>query len=357
MIEYRRFHNSDPPRLVALWHAGRLGRGAAAGFSSDAFELLNFAQRYFDRNGLILAIDSDSGEAVGMVHAGFGPNEDQSAIDTGVGVICAVVVRPEYRLRGIGRELVARAEAYLRSKGAESILAGPAAPYDPFYVGLYGGSQPSGFLASDPDAAPFFAALGYDPVEQFVVMQRDLQTGRDPVNFKVVTVRRKSELAIASGPVEPTWWWRTRYGRLDTLRFLLVPKTGGEAMAGVTILGLDLYLPKWQERVIGLTDLVVVEDERRKGYGQALLLELGKRLREELVNKLEAHVAESNQRAIGAFEAAGFMPVDTGVVYRKSSDAIQDESSEFAGANLTGSGEIRLGEISGASLADTVEPP
>lgn len=318
MIEYRRFHNSDPPRLVALWHASRLGRGAAGGFSSDAFELLNFAQRYFDRDGLILAVDSVSGDVVGMVHAGFGPDEHETAVDAGVGVICMTMVHPDYRRQGIGRELVRRAEEYLRSRGSETILAGPAAPFDAFYVGMYGGSQPSGFLESDPDAAPFLAALGYEPAERFVVLQRDLQTGRDPMNFKVVTVRRKTQLAMAPGPENPSWWWMTRYGRLDSLRFLLMPKTGGAPLAGVTILGLDLYLPRWQERVIGLTDLTVAEDDRRKGYGQSLLLEIAKRLREELVNKLEAHVSETNAAALKTFESAGFNPVDRGVVYRKT---------------------------------------
>lgn len=304
---------------MALWHASRLSRGAAGGFSCDAFELLNFAQRYFDRDGLILAVDEETKDVVGMVHAGFGPNEAHSDIDHGVGVICLVLVRPDFRRLGVGRELVRRAEEYLTSRGAETLFAGPAAPFDPFYVGLYGGSQPSGFLESDPDAAPFATAVGYEPVERFAVMQRDLQSGRDPMSFKVVTIRRKTELGMAGAPENPTWWWMTRYGRLDSLRFLLVPKTGGAPLAGVTVLGLDLYLPKWQERVIGLTDLTVPEDQRRKGYGQALLLELSKRLREELVNKLEAHVSESNPSAIRVFETSGFSRVDTGVVYRKVS--------------------------------------
>ncbi len=309
-----------PPGLSRCGTHAALSRGAAGGFSFDAFELLNFAQRYFDRDGLILAVDSESGDAVGMVHAGFGPNDDQSDIDPGVGVVCLVLVRPDFRRQGIGRELMRRAEDYLQIRGAETLIAGPAAPFDPFYVGLYGGSQPSGFLESDPDAAPFIAAMGYAPVERFAVMQRDLQTGRDPMSFKVVTIRRKTELGIAASQANSSWWWMTRYGRLDSLRFLLVPKLGGEPLAGVTVIGLDLYLPKWQERVIGLTDLTVPEDERRKGYGQALLLELSRRLRDELVNKLEAHVAETNPGARRTFETAGFSQIDTGIVYRKASE-------------------------------------
>ncbi len=302
---------------MSLWHAARLGRGAAGGITTDAFELLNFAQRHFDRHGLILAVDSDTREAVGMVHAGFGPNETESDVGVGIGVICAVLVRPEFRRQGVGRELVRRAEEYLRSRGAETILAGPAAPFDPFYVGLYGGGQPSGFLESDPDAAPFFAALGYEPAERYSVLQRDLQTGRDPSSFRLVNVRRKMQLGMTHLPENSSWWWMTRYGRLETLRFVLAPKAGGTPVAGVTVLGLDMYLPKWQERVIGLTDLSVPEGERRKGYAEALLTEVGRRLREELVHKLEAHVSESNPAAAKLFAAAGFTPIDAGVVYRK----------------------------------------
>jgi ribosomal protein S18 acetylase RimI-like enzyme len=138
------------------------------------------------------------------------------------------------------------------------------------------------------------------------------------MSFKVVTIRRKVQIAIAPEPVHPTWWWTTRYGRLDSLRFVLLPKAGGEPLAGVTVLGLDLYLPKWQERVIGLTDLSVAENERRRGYAQTLLLEVSRRLRDEMVNRVEAHVSEANAAALRTFESAGFAQVDAGVVYRKA---------------------------------------
>lgn len=101
MIEYRSFQNSDPPRLVELWHACGLSRGAAAGFSTDAFEQLNFAQPYFDRRGLILASDGD--KLVGFIHAGFGRNESYSALSTDTGAISVVLVHPDYRRQGIGR--------------------------------------------------------------------------------------------------------------------------------------------------------------------------------------------------------------------------------------------------------------
>lgn len=316
VIEYRSFHNADPPALVDLWHESGLGRGAADDFSYDAFELVNFSQPYFDADGLIVAHEGE--RIVGFSHAGFGVNADKSGLDYTNGVVCMVLVDRDYRRHGVGRELVSRAENYLRSKGATSIFAGPSESRDPFYFGVYGGSQPSGFLDSDPGAAPFFQSLGYAPVEHHGVYQRDIVDARDPVSFRLVTVRRKFELSITDRPRRMTWWWATRYGRLDPVRFMLVPKGGGEPHAAITALPLDLYLNKWQERAWGLCELFVAEEARRQGYGQALLLEVCRRLRDELVTRVEAHAPEDNAPIIGLLQTCGFQRIDTGTVYRKS---------------------------------------
>lgn len=315
MIEYRSFRNTDPPRLVTLWNECPLGRGVASGISTESFESLTLSQPYFDPEGLILAFDGE--ELAGFVHAGFAANADESNIDRGRGVICAIIVHPAYRRRGIGRELVARAENYLRDAGSDEILAGPAEGHDPFYVGIYGGSQPSGFLESDPDAAPFFGAVGYEPYQRHFVYQCELDKQKAPMSFRLVAIRRKMEVAAAHQPPGATWWWFTRFGRLESLRFVLRPKEGGPYVAAMTIIGLDLYLTAWQERVVGLAELDVLETEHRKGYGQTLVLDVCKRLRDELVTRAEAHAPESNAAVIRLLETCGFTRVDTGIVYRR----------------------------------------
>lgn len=316
MIEYRSFRNTDPPRLVRLWHACRLGRGAAAGFSSDAFEALNFSQPYFDPTGLILACADN--EVVGFVHAGFGANADETGLTPSASVLCAVLVHPEYRRRGIGRELVRRAERYIEEAGGHDLIAGGTVSRDPFYFGLYGGARPSGFLETDENAQPFFTALGYTTRDRQAIFQRDITDVRDPVSFRLSQIRRQMELRILDRPERLTWWWVTRLGRLDTLRFLLVPKGGGAPVAGVTVVGLDLYVSRWQCRSVGIIDAFVLGNERRKGYGQALLLEVSRRLRQELVTCIEAHAGETNPAAMALLESCGFSRVDTGVVYERT---------------------------------------
>ncbi len=315
MIEYRAFKNSDPPKLVKLWHACRLGRGAASGFAYDAMDLLNFAQPYFDPQGLILACEA--GEPVGFVHAGFAANADESGLDKERGVICAVMVRPEFRRQGIGRTLLKHAEDFLKSAGAKQIFAGPAAPMDPFYFGLYGGCQPAGFLESDADAATFMQATGYQPLERRFAFQCDVEDQRIPMSYRLSGVRRKMELAIVDDRnVTHSWWWVTRFGRLDTLQFCLVPKGGGQPVAEATVMGLDLYLNTWNARAVGISDLAVHEPERRKGYAQALLFEIVKRLRQEMVTLIEVQTPATNEAAVALFKSVGFDQVDVGVVYQ-----------------------------------------
>ena len=315
MIEYRPFRNSDPPQLVRLWHESDLGRGAARGFSYEAIDRLLLAQHYFDRAGFLVACDGS--QIVGFIHSGFRSDAAGHWIDREAGAISAVVVHPSRRRAGIGRELMSRAEAYLRSAGATSIQAGAAPPCDAFYHGLYGGAAVSGFLESNFDAAPFLAKLGYQPAEKFVVLQRSLKTG-DPISFRLSLIRRKMETFIFALPEHPTFWWFSRSGRLENVQFRLVPKTGGDAVATVTVSGMDLYVEPWGERAIGLSELVVKDVSRRQGHAQALLIEVIRRMRQEQVTLAEAHIEEANTAAVATFKSVGFQPVDCGVVYRRA---------------------------------------
>jgi ribosomal protein S18 acetylase RimI-like enzyme len=319
VVNYRPFRNSDPPAVRRLWDECGLGRGAATGLDADILETVVFSQPYFDPAGLILA--EVDGQTVGAVHAGFGPSADRTALDCRTGVICAVLVAPAHRRQGIGRELVRQAEKYLRARGAETILAGGADPFDPFYVGIYGGSQPAGFLESDPLAAPFFTGIGYAADARHVVYQRSLAEKSDPIGLRLMGLRRTTRLAPFESQDPRDWWWQTRAGRLDSVELALVPKAGGQPLASVTVVGLDFYLPRWQQRAIGLLDLQVPESQRRKGHGQALLVEVCRRVRDEMITLAEAHVPEGDAAARRVFESAGFKPVDAGVVYRLPASA------------------------------------
>lgn len=315
-MEYRTFRNTDPPKIVDLWNRSGLGRGAAGGLTPEAFEYINFSNPYFEPSGLILACEGD--RVVGFAHAGFGPNAESAGTSSELGVICAVIVDEAYRNQHVGTELVRRAEVYLTSAGAKTIYAGAAPPNDPFFVGLYGGVQPAGLLDSDPAGVPFFESLGYEPFERHAIYQRDISDGSDPVNVQIMNIRRKTQLSIYQGPLRKRWWWFARFGEFETVRFVLTSKDGTEAYAALTIVGLDFYLPKWEQRSIGFIDFDIAPKYRQDGYGQALLIEVCRRLRQEMITLIEMHAREDDAHTIAMLEAAGFQKVDAGTVMRKT---------------------------------------
>lgn len=315
VVHYRIYQNTDPPRLHQLWHACALGRNAAEGFSCDVFELFACSPPYFDRRGLIVAVDES--RVVGYVHAGFAVNEAESSLDHSQGIISALMVHPDYRRRRIGTELVRLAEEYLRQSGSEFVEAGAGLNRNGFYCGIYGGLEPSGFCSSAAPWADFFSQCGYVPGQETFVMRRDLLQSRDPVNAKLLRHRRHLNLVITDRPGKQSWWWFVRYGHLDSLRFELQEKSNQKVVASGQIIGMDLFIPKWGVRSVGIRQIFVPETERRHGYAQALVLEICKRLRGESVQLVEAQMQSTNAAAIDLFTSARFELQDRMLTFRK----------------------------------------
>ncbi|WP_437201917.1 GNAT family N-acetyltransferase [Planctomicrobium sp. SH664] len=315
MASFRTFRNGDPPRLLELFRQSRPGRAFACPESVDALERSVFGLPYFDPAGLIVA--EHEGQMIGFAHGGFGFSEDLARLDYSQGVICCALVHPDRQHHGIGAELVRRTEDYLRRQGATSIQAGQSRYCDPFYFGIYGGARPSGFLRSDQAADPFFRNLGYQPKTTIPIFQRDLTDRKDPMNFRLMALRRQTELVVTDQPESPSWWWYTRFGNTESMRFRLVEKKSGVVIATLTVVGLDHYIASWNERAIGLVDVFVEEKFRGQGFGQTLIIEAIRRLRTELITRAEIHIPEENADAIKAVLAAGFSQIDLGIVYTR----------------------------------------
>ena len=139
---------------------------------------------------------------------------------------------------------------------------------------------------------------------------------RDPINFKVTMIRRKFELMLCDRPEPCPWWWIVRYGRLDALFCVLVQKGGGGVpVAAVTVVGLDAYFASWHEQAIGIGDLWIRDEFRGQGYGQALLLEVIKRLRQETITRATANIRSDDVVGLARLKAVGLEPVDEGTVF------------------------------------------
>ena len=69
VVNYRKFSNTDPPRLVQAWNEIFTGRGAVPLPSATYLDRFVFAKPYFDPAGLVLA--EEDGVCLGFAHAGL----------------------------------------------------------------------------------------------------------------------------------------------------------------------------------------------------------------------------------------------------------------------------------------------
>ena len=276
---------------------------------------LVLSKPYFDNEGLILALDDET--IVGLVHAGFGPTEDQSRLSRELGVTCMLLVRPDHRRLGIGTELLARSEQYLRARGAKVLYGGGIRPHNPFYLGLYGGSELPGVLASDAAAQQRYRGSGYQEVDRTRLFHRDLAGFRPPVDRQQMQIRRTMIVEATIDPPASTWWEACTLGMFDRTRFDLLPRDGGRAMASMTVWSMDPISTNSGVRTTGLYDVHVDPVQRRKGLAMFLLGEAFKQLHTAGVSRIEAQAMQQNNTAIALLNRLGFQQVDEGVVFRK----------------------------------------
>jgi ribosomal protein S18 acetylase RimI-like enzyme len=314
-MRYRHFRNTDPPALASLWNECLTGRGAVELRSAAPFESAVLNKPYFDPAGLIVA--EDDAKLVGFAHGGFGPNEELSALDKSIGVICAVAVRPENRRQDVGTELVRRVEEYLVAGGATTLLAGPVRPNKPFYLGLYGGSNAAGFLVSDTAAGPFFQALGYIPEKKVLVFDRRLDAPLTIVDSRFGPLRKRYEAQALPQARLGSWWRESVIGPLEPHEFRLDDKATGQMAARALYWEMTDYGWRWGAPAAGIIDVQVRNDLRRQGLGKYLLSQLLRHLQEQYFAVAELQVPEEEETAARMFRTLGFVQVDVGVGYKK----------------------------------------
>jgi ribosomal protein S18 acetylase RimI-like enzyme len=316
VYQFRPFRNTDPPRLAEIWREQPAQRGVMRPVTAALLEQLVFSKPYFEPEGLIVAIQNNV--PIGFAHAGFGPNETQNAIDTDLGATYLLMTRAEHRQPAVADGLVARAEHYLRDRGAKVLYAGGIRPLNGFYLGLYGGSELPGILATDPAFHEAAARGGYREIDRVVVLQLDLANYRTPVSRDQRRLRREVVFVEDFNPPDTSWWEACTTGTFDRLRYALQPTTGGgDSLASVWFWDVEPLSTSWGVPTAGMFELEVTSERRRQGLATFLLSEAFERLRARGIVRVEAQAMHHNTPAVALYEKLGFARVDEGIVYRK----------------------------------------
>ncbi|MCA9242181.1 MAG: GNAT family N-acetyltransferase, partial [Planctomycetales bacterium] len=254
---------------------------------------------------------------IGFVHAGFGPNEAGDGLDCSTGVTQMLMVRPSAESPELTQALLHASEDYLRSRGAKVLYGGGMHPLDPFYLGLYGGSELSGVLGSDERLNEVFQQSDYDVAARAIVLHLELARLKPIVSREVRTLRRDIVFNQNFAPQEDCWWDTVQLGEFERQEFTLTSKKSPDALARVQFWDIEPLASSWGIRTSGITDLGVAPEHRRKKLATYLLTESFKVMRKRGVSIVEAHAMQENEPALNLYRSLGFTQVDAGTVYRK----------------------------------------
>lgn len=310
VLEYRTFRNTDTPRLVAVWNDSFANRGAPRLVNNTMLERYVLSKPIFDPKGLFVV--ESNGVVVGWAHAAMSLNPFNTQP---VGVINLLGVRPAFRRQGVGSELLKRAEQYLREKGAEILQGGGHWPNNPFYMGVYGGCESPGFLASDTGAEPFFLKHGYRIDQKIRVLQHTLDQPMKMFDPRFVPLRQKFDLQFGSPRRLLSSWHEAVFGYVDPLQFVLNDRQSGHWAARTLVWEMEAFSIAWRRPTVGIFDFEVNPPYRRQSVGRYFLSLIMKYIQDQFFTLVELQLEETNQFGLDFLRSLEFQHVDTGQVF------------------------------------------
>ena len=317
MTRLRPYLNGDSPALADLWNRGLPDKGVVRPLNPHEFDALVIGTLPFEREGLIVALRE--GRIVAFIHAGFGPVDPAGSthrLDYGMGTIAMLVTEPGLDDAELELQLISAAERHLRSRGASVFYAGGQYPLNPFYWGLYGGGECSGILGVHQSFHRAVRRCGYEPAAESLILEADL-SGPEPRDPQWTILRRQVRLDTDDEALPKGWWHALAVGLFHPTVFKLVDRSGDRTIATATTweiaggFGVGDGRPR-----IGLIDLEVAADQRRKGYGRLLVAEIFRHARRQDLEVVNVHTSVENTAARALYESLGFVVSDTTTLYR-----------------------------------------
>jgi ribosomal protein S18 acetylase RimI-like enzyme len=314
---YRSFRNDDPPAIRDLWNLAADEKPRAAIVRScDMLENYVFSKPFFDPNSLIVA--EEGKQIIGFSLAGFGYDPGQDGLDRSQGSTCLLFVHPGFRRRGVGAELVKRAEAYLRGGGATNVFAGPFTPLDSYGLGLYGGARTPGVLEEDKASIGLLRKLGYSPTKTAEIyrlrLDVDFDRSSDP---RLPLLRRTVKIYSESFPAMEDWWAANTIGLAFCYRFDLEDgEEPANAVGTALVWEMEGFAREPDSRAFGIYDLFIDPKFRRKGYAKLFLLSILRHLRDNRINYVEVQIEDTNAAARGLLTQFGFEQVAAGRLFQ-----------------------------------------
>ena len=317
MTHFRAYRNPDSPALADLWNRGLPDSALARPINGHEFDAQVVSKPTFESEGLIVA--EREGKVVGFAHAGFGPDDPVGAVyqlNYDLGTIGMLVVEPGNDDPEVADGLMVAAETYLRERGAKVLYAGGQYPLNPFYWGLYGGSEWAGILSSHLGFLKAVQRAGYEPVSSTVLLEADLSSPevRDP---RSPLIKRQARVDIVEDVLPENWWQSLWIGDFRPTQYRLVAKADERELARATTWDMSWFGRRDGRAGIGLVAMEVGTSVRRKGYGRHLMVEILRHARSEMLSVVSLQTNSTNAPALALYQSVGFQPVETATLFRR----------------------------------------
>jgi ribosomal protein S18 acetylase RimI-like enzyme len=318
VVEFRPFQNTDPPHLAEIWRSQPTQRGVMQPMSAMLLEQFLFSRPYFDPAGMIVAVRDD--KPIAFVHAGFGPNDEGTALETDCGTTYLLMIENGTTDFALADDLLNQSEMYLRDRGATVLYGGGIRPLNGFYLGLYGGSELPGVLDTDPVQAEAFRRRGYHAIDRVVIMRRNLADFRAAVTRESRQLRRTVASGESYSPPSANWWEACTTGAFERIDFYAQSIDTTQVLGKVSFWDVEPLSSGWGIPTAGMFDLEIAPESRRKGIATFLLGEAFNRLKNRGIVNVEAQTMQGNTAALAMYSKLGFETTGYGEVFRKATD-------------------------------------
>jgi ribosomal protein S18 acetylase RimI-like enzyme len=314
----RAFRNSDPPALARLWNLAVPNTLDARPLRVHELDTHAWGTVNFEHSGLLVA--ERDGRIIGFVHAGFGPalpvNSARPLENShDMGTVAMLVTEQGLDDPVVASDLIRAAEDYLQARGAKVFYAGGLFPLNPFYWGISGGSEGAGVLSRHEPFRSALVELGYEPVSATILLEADLSIV-DPRDPRAALIRRQTQLDFEEDASSQNWWQNLALGDFPLMRARLVSRSSGEPIACAETWDMAWFGRSDGRSRMGLLNVEVGVEHRRKGYARHLITEILRRARANLVALVEVQASATNQPALSLYASLGFQPIDEATLFR-----------------------------------------
>jgi ribosomal protein S18 acetylase RimI-like enzyme len=157
-------------------------------------------------------------------------------------------------------------------------------------------------------------------------MEADL-TAAEPRDPRAVLIRRQTQIEFVDDATPVNWWQNLALGDFQLVEARLLEKSGGAEIAHVLAWDMSWFGRRDCRARIGLIDLHVAPEHRRKGYGRFLVGDVFRQARENMVTRVAVQTSSTNEPALALYASLGFEPVEEATLYRLPADRVRDHAS------------------------------